>query len=192
MKIKVLPESLVNQIPAGEVVERPASVIKDLVENSLDAGATHLHVEIDRGGLSRILVRDDGSGMSEEDARLAFERHATGKLENAAGLTRIGSYGFRGEALPAIASVSRTTLTTREPSSLQATRLRIEGGHAPGPRPAVAAGERGTPDTGNGPPLQRGNDCLGPRVRTGPSTQLGLGSANGDPSDRRGVAIATG
>ncbi|MCX8109527.1 MAG: DNA mismatch repair endonuclease MutL, partial [Verrucomicrobiae bacterium] len=129
-RIRLLPEQVANQIAAGEVIERPASVVKELVENSLDAGASHIVVEIQAGGRSLIRVTDDGVGMSRDDALLCFERHATSKIQSAEDLNAIRTMGFRGEALPSIASVSRLTLTTRERNSdaVEATRVQIEGG----------------------------------------------------------------
>jgi DNA mismatch repair protein MutL len=127
-KIKLLPEKLANQIAAGEVVERPASVVKELIENSLDAGARRITIEVEAGGKKRIRIRDDGEGMSRDDALLAFERHATSKITSAEDLFAIRSLGFRGEALPSIASVSRLELSTREPASPVGTRVRIEAG----------------------------------------------------------------
>lgn len=127
-KIQILDEKTANQIAAGEVVERPASIAKELVENSLDAGATTISVEIEAGGTRLCRVTDNGCGMSPEDAILALERHATSKISTASDLFRITSMGFRGEALPSIASVSRMELITREPGSLSGTRLVVEGG----------------------------------------------------------------
>ena len=141
-KIHRLAGDVIDRIAAGEVVERPASAVKELVENALDAGASRIDVEIDGGGIARILVRDDGSGMSPEDARLALERHATSKISTDADLQTVASYGFRGEALPSIAAVSRLTLTTSDGSSPEAIRLKIEHG---GPRKEEpAARPRGT------------------------------------------------
>src|ERR1051325_7902867 len=111
-RIAVLPPAVADQIAAGEVVERPASVVKELVENALDAGATSIEVSAEDGGKQRIRVSDDGSGMSQEDALLALERHATSKIRSAADLVGVPTYGFRGEAIPAICSVSQFEIET--------------------------------------------------------------------------------
>jgi len=127
-RIRLLPEQVANQIAAGEVVERPASVVKELVENALDAGAARLTVEIQAGGRGLIRVTDDGCGMSRDDALLCLERHATSKIQRAEDLSSISTMGFRGEAIPSIASVSRMTITTRERDNAEATQIVINGG----------------------------------------------------------------
>lgn len=131
-----MPEDLANQIAAGEVVERPASALKELIENAIDAGATHIKVDIEEGGLRLLRVTDDGSGMSEADAVAAMERHATSKLRSADDLFRISTLGFRGEALPSIASVSRFEMVTKLHGALEGIRLRVEGGGQPVVEPA--------------------------------------------------------
>src|SRR6187200_51539 len=127
-KINRLPSDLANQIAAGEVVERPASVVKELVETAVDAGARRLAIHIERGGKKLVRVEDDGEGMDPEDARLAIERHATSKIARAEDLERIATLGFRGEALPSIASVSHFTLRTRPRGADAGTEIRISGG----------------------------------------------------------------
>jgi DNA mismatch repair protein MutL len=127
-KIHVLPKDVVGRIAAGEVVERPAAVVKELIENSLDAGSTSITVEIQEAGLGLIRVSDNGEGMSREDAVLAFERHATSKLRSDADLERVRTLGFRGEALPSIAAVSQVKVTTAVPGQQTGTQLRIVGG----------------------------------------------------------------
>src|SRR5579864_1360114 len=127
-KIHVLPEHVANKIAAGVVVERPASVVKELLENALDAGAQRIRVNIEAGGKKLIQVTDDGCGMVRDDAMLAFERHATSKIRNADDLLTIATLGFRGEALPSIASVSRLRLETRAPEDPEGTIIEINGG----------------------------------------------------------------
>ena len=135
MSLRILPPNLVNQIAAGEVVERPASVVKELVENALDAGARHIDVTMNDGGRSLIVVSDDGKGMTDRELGLAVERHATSKLPDD-DLTDIGFFGFRGEALPSIGAVARLTITSRPPDATSAWYIRVEAGRREGPVPA--------------------------------------------------------
>ena len=146
-RIAILPDAVADQIAAGEVVERPASVVKELVENALDAGARHVRVELENGGKVRIEVSDDGSGMGREDAVLALDRHATSKVRSAADLVGVATFGFRGEALPAISSVSRLTLATHEGDG-EASELSVIGGRLE--RVATIARQRGTTVTVRG------------------------------------------
>src|ERR1700730_1801636 len=122
-RIRNLPETVANKIAAGEVVERPASGVKELLENALDAGARSIRIETESGGKRMIRVIDDGSGMIHDDALLAFERHATSKLRTADDLLSIATLGFRGEALPSIAAVSRLLLQTRSTEDAEGTRI---------------------------------------------------------------------
>lgn len=146
-RVAILPNTVADQIAAGEVVERPASAVKELVENALDAGARHVRIALENGGKTAIEVADDGSGMPREDAILALDRHATSKILTAADLVGVGTFGFRGEALPAIASVSRFALLTADGAG-EATEIGVTGGRVD--RVAAAARQRGTTVTVRG------------------------------------------
>jgi DNA mismatch repair protein MutL len=128
MKIKVLPDTVINQIAAGEVVERPASVVRELVDNAVDAGATDIFVALEGGGHSRLKVRDNGCGMSKDEAILAFERHATSKVSSVDDLASLETLGFRGEALASIAAVSKVHLRTRSKDLDVGTHIVFRGG----------------------------------------------------------------
>ena len=139
MSIKVLPPDLAAKIAAGEVVERPASVVKELVENSIDAGSSQITIEIKAGGVEQIKVIDDGHGIASEEVSIAFQRHATSKIDSQEQLDAIATLGFRGEALPSIAAVSRTAITTRQPLNLGGFRLELLWGEL------VSSGSQGSP-----------------------------------------------
>ena len=135
--IRLLPETIANQIAAGEVVPAPAYIVKELLENSIDAGATRIQVEILDAGRSAVQVTDDGKGMSPTDARMAFERHATSKLREIEDLDRLTTMGFRGEALAAIASVCQVQLRTRTAEAELGTELQIEGARVKSAEPCA-------------------------------------------------------
>src|SRR5215472_15319402 len=141
MPVRQLPEQIINRIAAGEVVERPASVVKELVENALDAGASRIDIFSDGGGRRRITVTDDGGGMTRGDLELSVERHATSKLDDE-DLLRIRTLGFRGEALPSIGAVARLEITTRHQSEPQGWSLRVDAGRKASTTPGALS--RGT------------------------------------------------
>ncbi|MBX9583948.1 MAG: DNA mismatch repair endonuclease MutL, partial [Gemmataceae bacterium] len=134
-RIRQLPPEVVNRIAAGEVVERPASVVKELVENSIDAGSTRIDIDLEAGGTELIRVVDDGGGIAPDDLPLAFAAHATSKLRDAADLFAIGTMGFRGEALASIAGVAKVTLQSRPPDQACGAEVRCDGGHLSAARP---------------------------------------------------------
>ena len=175
-RIRILDDSTINQIAAGEVVERPASIIKELVENSLDAGASSISIRVEEGGRKLISVRDDGCGMSRQDALTAFHRHATSKISTIDDLQKLSTYGFRGEALAAIASVSRVTLRTKEHDVAEGTEIIVDGGKVERSSPAgVPAGTE---------------VCVEKLFANVPARRKSLKSKNVELSHCRGVVIS--
>src|SRR5258706_1369285 len=140
MPIRALTDHLINQIAAGEVVERPAAALKELLENALDAGATQIDIDLAGGGIRRIRVADNGAGIERDDLRLAVERHATSKLATADDLEAIATLGFRGEALASMAAVSHFALASRAARSPHAWRIEVDGGSVGTTAPAALAG----------------------------------------------------
>src|SRR3989338_8582842 len=126
--IQILNETTANQIAAGEVIERPASIVKELIENSLDAQATQIDLQIFEGGISKIIITDNGCGMAPDDSVLCFSRYATSKIKNVQDLSNLHTFGFRGEALASIASVSKVTLTSKQANQNVATQVILQGG----------------------------------------------------------------
>jgi DNA mismatch repair protein MutL len=141
-KIAVLDDNMINMIAAGEVIERPGSVVKELLENSIDAGASRIAVEVEDGGRSLIRIIDDGSGMEADDLALAFEPHATSKIRTDGDLAAIRTMGFRGEALASIGSVAKVTVTSRVPGAISAHRIDIDCGQKPESAPAAVMSVR--------------------------------------------------